>query len=107
MGCFLDLLRYPHEQYAHTPERGARRPSRILNENKVKGYDHVRTQLDALPSKDGGCTVNIPLKWGIIGGPHSHDAGHLIQTVQVQTNGTVSVSKFGITATRRPNENYQ
>ena len=51
--------------------------------------------------------MNIPLKWGVDGGPYTHDAGHVVQTVSVQTNGTVSVSKFGITARRKPDEDYQ
>ena len=54
-----------------------------------------------------GYHMNIPLKWGVDGGPYTHDAGHVVQTVSVQTNGTVSVSKFGITARRKPNEDYQ
>ena len=106
-GCFNDLLSYPHDQFAHTPARGAGRHFHVRGENKLESYDHVQTRLGALPNKGGGCAVNIPLKWGISGGPYSYDAGHVLQTVQVQTNGTVSVSKFGITATRRPNEDYQ
>jgi len=55
----------------------------------------------------GGCTVNIAVKWGIIGGPYGHDCCIVPQSVSVQTDGTVTVSKFGITARRKPNEPYQ
>ena len=106
-GCFENLIRYPHDQFAHTTARGARNPLSIGEENMVDGYDHARTDFGELPSQDGGCAVNIPLKWGISGGPYSYDAGHVLQAVQVLTDGTVIVSKFGITARRKPNEDYQ
>ena len=106
-GCFGDLLSYPHEQFAHTEENGALRVSEILEMNMIKRFDHVRTRLGSLPSSDGGCTVNIPVKWGIKGGPHMHDCCTVPQSVSVQTDGTVTVSKFGITARRKPNEPYQ
>ena len=106
-GCFLDLLGYPHELFAHTPARGALQPMKILDGNMMEGYDHVRTRFESLPLSDGGCTVNIPVKWGISGGPHAHDCCIVPQSVSVQTDGTVTVSKFGITARRRPNEPYQ
>ena len=86
---------------------GALRPLLIGAENIVDGYDHARTDLLDLPVEDGGYHMDIPLKWGIDGGPYTHDAGLVVQTISVQTNGTVSVSKFGITARRKPNEDYQ
>ena len=107
-GCFKNYSsQYPPEQFAHNEAHGALKPLSILAENKVKGYDHVRTDLSDFPIEDGGYHLNIPLKWGIDGGPYTHDAGHVVQTISVQTNGTVSVSKFEITARRKPNEDYQ
>ena len=106
-GCFDNLLLYPHELFAHTPARGALRHIDIDDMNMIKGYDHVRTTFGALPLSNGGCTVNIPVKWGINGGPYVHDCCIVPQSVSVQTDGTVTVSKFGITARRKPNEDYQ
>ena len=106
-GCFENLLRYPHGQFAHTPARGALNQLPIGEENKVDGHDHARTDFGELPNDDGGFTLNIPLKWGINGGPCVYDAGHVIQSTSVQTNGTVSISKLGITVRRKPNEDYQ
>ena len=82
-------------------------PRRIQAENIVEGLDHAQTKLGGLPTEDGGYTLNIPVKWGIDGGPYVHDIGHVPMTVHVQTNGTVSVSKFGITARRKQNGYYQ
>lgn len=76
-------------------------------ENKINGDDHARTDLGDLPSDNGGFTLNISLKWGINGGPCIYDAGRVLQTTNVQTDGTVTVSKFGITVRRKPNEDYQ
>ena len=107
-GCFKNYSsQYPPEKFAHTVANGALNPLRILSENRVEGYDHARTELSNLPIEDGGYYMDIPLKWGVDGGPYTHDAGHVVQTVSVQTNGTVSVSKFGITARRKPDEDYQ
>ena len=77
------------------------------SENKVEGFDHARTTFADIPSENGGYMLDIPLKWGIEGGPYSYDAGHVLQTTSIQTDGTVTVSKFGITAMRKPNEDYQ
>ena len=107
-GCFKNYSsQYPPGQFAHNEANGALNPLRILSENKVEGFDHVRTELSDFPIEDGGYHMNIPIKWGAEGGPYTHEAGHVVQTVSVQTNGTVSVSKFGITARRKPNEDYQ
>ena len=107
-GCFKNnRFHYPPAQFAHNEANGALRPLLIGAENIVDGYDHARTDLLDLPVEDGGYHMDIPLKWGIDGGPYTHDAGHVVQTISVQTNGTVSVSKFGITARRKPNEDYQ
>lgn len=107
-GCFKNYSsQYPPELFAHTVARGARNPRRILSENMVEGHDHARTDLVDFPPEDGGYHMNIPLKWGVEGGPYTHDAGHVVQTISVQANGTVSVSKFGITARRKPDEDYQ
>ena len=106
-GCFENLLHYPHELFAHTPARGALRHIEIGDMNMIKGHDHVRTTFGYLPLSNGGCTVNIPVKWGISGGPYGHDCCIVPQSVSVQTDGTVTVSKFGITARRKPNEPYQ
>ena len=107
-GCFLDLLRYPHDQFAHTPARGALRTLKIGDKNMIDGYDHAQTKLGELPSsRNGGFTLNIPLKWGINGGPCIYDAGHVLQTTSVQTNGHVTISKFGITRGRNPNGIYE
>ena len=106
-GCFEDLLSYPHDQFAHTPARGALQHVEIGDINMIKGYDHVRTTFRSLPLSNGGCTVNIPVKWGINGGPYAHDCCIVPQSVSIQTDGTVIVSKFGITARRKPNEPYQ
>ena len=106
-GCFENLLRYPPSQFAHTEARGARNPLKILPGNIVEGLDHVQTRLGELPAEDGGYTLNIPVKWGIDGGPYDHDVGHVPMTIHVQTDGTVSVSKFGITARRKQNGYYQ
>ena len=107
-GCFKNYSsQYPPGQFAHNEANGALNPLRILSENKVEGFDHARTELSDFPIEDGGYHMNIPLKWGAEGGPYTHEAGHVVQTVSAQTNGTVSVSKFGITARRKPNEDYQ
>ena len=107
-GCFLNnMFHYPPSQFAHTEARGALRHLEIGDENKISGYDHVRTELGEFPNEDGGYVLNIPLKWGISGGPYGYDVGHVLQTVQVQTDGTVIISKFGITVRRKPNEDYQ
>ena len=107
-GCFKNYSsQYPPGQFAHNEANGALNPLRILSENRVEGYDHARTDLTDFPVENGGYNMNIPLKWGVEGGPYTHDAGHVVQTISVQTNGTVSVSKFGITARRKPNEDYQ
>jgi len=107
-GCFKNyIFLYPPGQFAHNEANGALNPLPILVGNMVKGYDHARTELVNFPPEDGGYHMNIPLKWGVEGGPYIHDAGHVVQTVSVQTNGTVSVSRFGITARRTPNEDYQ
>ena len=107
-GCFKNYSsHYPPAQFAHTEARGARNPRKILSENMVESLDHVQTKLGELPAEDGGYTLNIPVKWGIDGGPYVHDIGHVPMTIHVQTNGTVSVSKFGITARRKQNEYYQ
>ena len=106
-GCFLDFNKYPSSQFAHTEARGARNPLRIQAENIVEGLDQVQTRLVELPAEDGGYTLNIPVKWGIDGGPYVHDIGHVPMTIHVQTDGTVSVSKFGITARRKQNGYYQ
>ena len=107
-GCFKNYSsHYPPAQFAHNESHGALRPLLIGAENIVDGYDHAHTDLVDFPIEDGGYYMDIPLKWGVDGGPYIHDAGHVVQTVSVQTNGTVSVSKFGITARRKPNEDYQ
>ena len=107
-GCFLNNWpHYPSSQFAHTEERGAWNPLKISSENKVEGFDHARTTFADIPSENGGYMLDIPLKWGIEGGPYSYDAGHVLQTTSIQTDGTVTVSKFGITAMRKPNEDYQ
>ena len=106
-GCFQDSTKYPPLQFAHTEARGALRPRKIMSENIVESLDQVQTILGELPTEDGGYTLNIPLKWGIDGGPYVHDAGHAPMTIHVQTDGTVSVSKFGITARRKQNGYYQ
>ena len=106
-GCFTNVRKYKEAQFAHTPARGARNPLQILNENKVEGCDHAQTRLGELPSTSGGFMLNIPLKWGINGGPCSYDAGHVIQTTSVQTNGNVTISKFGITRGRKPHGIYE
>ena len=107
-GCFKNSrFHYPVSLFAHTLSQGARRPLPIDAENMVEGYDHARTDLVDLPDENGGYYMDIPLIWGIKGGPYIYDAGHVVQTISVQTDGTVSVSKFGITARRRPNEDYQ
>ena len=106
-GCFENLQLYPHEQFAHTPARGARNPLRIGTENKVDGYDRAQTKLGEMPSDNGGFTLDIPLKWGINGGPCIYDAGHVLQTTSVQTNGNVTISKFGITRGREPYGLYE
>ena len=106
-GCFLDFNKYPPVQFAHTEARGARNPLKILSGNIVEGLDHVQTRLGELPSDDGGYTLNIPVMWGIDGGPYVHDVGHVPMTIHVQTDGMVSVSKFGITARRKQNGYYQ
>ena len=106
-GCFENLLRYPHEQFAHTPARGAGNPFKIGAENKVESFDHAQTILGELPDKNGGFSLDIPLKWGINGGPCAYNAGHVLQTTSVQTNGNVSISKFGITRGRKPYETYE
>ena len=106
-GCFENLWKYPESQFAHTPARGALNPLPIGAENKINGDDHARTDLGDLPSDNGGFTLNISLKWGINGGPCIYDAGRVLQTTNVQTDGTVTVSKFGITVRRKPNEDYQ
>ena len=106
-GCFLDFNKYPPSQFAHTEARGARNPRKILSGNIVESLDHVQTKLSELPTEDGGYTLNIPVKWGIDGGPYVHDVGHVPMTIHVQTDGTVSVSKFGITARRKQNGYYQ
>ena len=98
---------YPPAQFAHTVARGALRPRKIMSENIVESLDQAQTILGELPTEDGGYTLDIPLKWGIDGGPYVHDAGHAPMTIHVQTDGTVSVSKFGITARRKQNEYYQ
>ena len=107
VGFGMEVPALPPPQFAHTEARGAGNPLRILAENKVEGFDHARTTLGELPDADGGYTLAIPLKCGIDGGPYVHDAGNVLQTTRVQTDGTVSVSKFGITAKRKPNEDYQ
>ena len=94
-------------QFAHTPARGALRTLRIIGKNMVDGWDHVQTKLGELPSENGGFTLNIPLKWGISGGPCINDAGHVLQTTSVQANGKVTVSKFGITRGREPYGLYE
>ena len=106
-GCFQNSTDYPPAQFAHTEARGALNPLRILSENIVEGLDHVQTILGELPDEDGGYTLDIPVKWGVDGGPYAHDVGHVPMTIHVQTDGTVSVSKFGITARRKQNEYYQ
>lgn len=106
-GCFQNSTKYPPSQFAHTEARGALNPLRILSENIVEGLDHVQTILGELQDEDGGYTLNIPMKWGVDGGPYGHDAGDVPMTIHVQTDGTVSVSKFGITARRKQNEYYQ
>ena len=106
-GCFTNSVLYPPAQFAHTEENGALNPLRILEGNIIEGDDHVRTQLDELPSINGSYSLLIPLKWGVDGGPYVHDAGYVPQTVNVHTDGTVIVSKFGITAGRKPGEDYE
>jgi len=106
-GCFENLQLYPHEQFAHTPARGARNPLPIGAENKVDGYDRAQTKLGEMPGDNGGFTLDIPLKWGINGGPCIYDAGHVLQTTSVQTNGNVTISKFGITRGREPYGLYE
>ena len=78
----------------------------VTNNDPSRAGESVTFTLE-FDGEDGGYHMNIPLKWGIDGGPYTHDAGHVVQTVSVQTNGTVSVSKFGITARRKPNEDCQ
>jgi len=106
-GCFLDVLKYPHEQFAHTEERGALEPQEIGDRNMIKTYDHVRSILGDYPVENGGYSLNIPVKWGVHGGPYAHLVGNVPMTVNVQTNGKVSVSKFGITRGRMPYGIYE
>ena len=106
-GCFLNLLKYPHEQFAHTEERGALRPQEIGDGNMIKAHDHVRSRLGDYPVENGGCSLNIPVKWGLHGGPYTQLVGNVPMTVNVQTNGKVSVSKFGITRGREPYGIYE
>ena len=106
-GCFLNLLKYPHEQFAHTEERGALRPQEIGDRNMINGHDHARTKLGGLPTESGGFSLDIPLKWGINGGPCIYNAGRVLQTTSVHTNGNVTISKFGITRGRKPYESYE
>ena len=107
-GCFLNnWTHYPPAQFAHTVERGACNPHKILPENKVEGFDHARVMFLDIPNENGGYALDITLKWGIEGGPYDYDAGRVLQTTTIQTDGTVTVSKFGITARRKPNEYYQ
>ena len=96
-GCFLDFDTYPPQKFAHTEARGARCPLGIDGRNMIKGYDKVQVRLDDYPSENGGYTLNIPLKWGVDGGPFCYDAGHAPMTVRVQADGKVTISKFGIT----------
>ena len=106
-GCFENLILYPHEQFAHTPARGAGNPFKVGAENKVECFDHAWTILGGLPSRNGGFSLDIPLKWGINGGPCDYNAGHVLQTTSVQTNGNVTISKFGITRGRKPYGLYE
>ena len=86
---------------------GARRPLGIDGKNMIKGCDQVQVRLGGCPSEDGGYTLNIPLKWGVDGGPYCYDAGHAPMTVRVQADGKVTVSKFGITRGRAPYGLYE
>ena len=106
-GCFLNLLKYPHEQFAHTEERGALRAQEIGDRNMIKAFDHVRSRLGDYPVENGGCSLNISVKWGVYGGPYTHLVENVPMTVNVQTNGKVSVSKFGITRGRMPYGIYE
>ena len=106
-GCFQNFAEYPSVQFDHTEARGARRPLGIDGRNMIKGYDQVQVKLGGYPSEDGGYTLNIPLKWGIDGGPYCYDVGHAPMTVRVQTDGKVTVSKFGITRGRTPYGLYE
>ena len=106
-GCFLNLMKYPHEQFAHTKARGALESLRVLDRNMLEGWDHAQTKLGEVPTENGGFSLDIPLKWGINGGPCAYNAGHVLQTTSVQTNGNVSISKFGITRGRKPYETYE
>jgi len=106
-GCFLDLSKYPHSQFAHTEARGALRPLGIGDMNIIKGHDHVRSRLGDYPGEAGGYSLSIPVKWGVDGGPYINDFGSALMTVNVQTNGKVTVSKFGITRGREPYGLYE
>ena len=106
-GCFLDLSKYPHSQFAHTEVRGALQPLGIGDMNMIKGHDHVQSRLGDYPSEAGGYSLSIPVKWGVDGGPYVNDFGNMLMTVNVQTNGKVTVSKFGITRGREPYGLYE
>ena len=73
----------------------------------LEGWDHAQTKLGDIPTENGGFSLDIPLKWGVIGGPCIYNAGHVVQSTSVQTNGNVSISKLGITRGRKTYETYE
>ena len=75
--------------------------------NMLEGCDQAQTKLGELPTENGGFSLDIPLKWGVNGGPCIYNAGRVLQTTSVQTNGNVTISKFGITRWRKPYEPYE
>ena len=69
----------------------------MLNSDKVAFWPPTRL---AFPCEPGGFTFNIPWKWYADGRPRLHDWMVVPQIMTVHSNGTVTISKNGVTITR-------
>ena len=99
-GCFLDEDTYNPELFSHTVSNGAETPVAVGDFNKIGDVDYAALRLEAVPASNGTYMVIIPVSWGAAGGPFDHALGNVIQSFSVDSNGTTTVSKGGITRTR-------
>jgi hypothetical protein len=90
------------DRFDHTKLNGAKKGVKVGNfNNQVGGVDLVAFQLNELPLQEGGFYWSIPIRWGPIGGPYNKTLGMLTQEFFVDAEGACTISKGGVSRTRR------
>ncbi len=106
-GYFANPLIYPNGFPAHDASVGAGRWIVVKDSFNANGHDEASTGYLNQPWSDGDVVWPIPVEWRMKNrneGFGNHQFGRTDQFMRILSNGTASVSKYGITITRTTND---